>query len=168
MAGERLARLEFLYRQSEGAIGRREWALASLAPTAILVVTTLIWLAIKPDAPRDLSRQGLFDLGVFAAFVYLPIFTFAVILAAVMQYFVSAKRFADRGEPPALAGLAPLSLLVAGAAHWYQPRSEGYAPAWVPILFDVVAAAAVLWSVWDLGFGASRSESANRKAPNAL
>ena len=57
--------------------------------------------------------------------------------------------------PPALAGLAPLSLLIAGAAHWYQPRSEGLAPAWVPIVFDALAAVAILWTIAELGFGAS-------------
>ena len=69
------------------------------------------------------------------------------------EYFVSAKRFADRGKPPALAGLAPFSLLLAGAAHWYQPRSEGTMPAGLAYAFDAVAIAIVAWNVIELGFG---------------
>ena len=60
--------------------------------------------------------------------VYFIVYSFALIFCAVAEYFVSAKRFADRGKPPALAGLAPFSLLLAGAAHWFQPRSEGAMP----------------------------------------
>ncbi|HYA73787.1 MAG TPA: hypothetical protein VEF36_11585, partial [Roseiarcus sp.] len=81
---------------------------------------------------------------------------FALILCAVAEYFVSAKRFADRGKPPALAGLAPFSLLLAGAAHWYQPRSEGAMPLGIAYVFDAIAIAIVAWNVIELGFGESR------------
>jgi uncharacterized membrane protein YhaH (DUF805 family) len=151
-----IGRFSFLYRQGEGFLSPREWVLASLPPTALLVAMTLIWLAIAPAGPRDLATQGFFDAKVFAAFVYLPFFTLAIFLCAAAQYFVSAKRLADRGMPPALAGLAPLSLLLAGAAHWYQPRSEGLSPAWIPLVFDALAVLAILWTIAELGFGASK------------
>jgi len=149
-------RFSFLYRQGEGYLTPREWVLASLPPIAILVLMTVIWFSIAPSGPRDLATQEFFDPRVFAAFVYLPIYTLAIFLCAAAQYFVSAKRFADRAMPRSLAGIAPLSILVAGAAHWYQPRSEGLAPAWVPLAFDALALLAISWTIAELGFGASR------------
>ena len=74
-----------------------------------------------------------------ATHAYFLVYAFALILCAVAEYFVSAKRFADRGKPPALAGLAPFSLLLAGAAHWYQPRSEGTMPEGLVYVFDALA-----------------------------
>jgi hypothetical protein len=153
-------RFSFLYRQGEGFLSPREWVLASLPPTTILVVMALAWVALAPTGPRDLATQGFFNPEIFAAFVYLPIFTLAVFLCAAAQYFVSAKRFADRGMPPSLAGIAPLSVLLAAAAHWYQPRSEGLAPAWTPLAFDALAVVAILWTIAELGFGASRRPNA--------
>jgi hypothetical protein len=74
----------------------------------------------------------------------------------VAEYFVSAKRIADRGRPPSLAGLLPFSLLLAGAAHWYQPRSEGTMPAAIVYVFDALAIAILAWNIVELGFGPSR------------
>ena len=68
------------------------------------------------------------------------------------QYFVSAKRFDDLGKPPALAGLAPFALLVAGAAAWFQPRSEGAMPAWGVWPFYALAAGVIVWNIVELGF----------------
>ena len=145
------ARLNFLYRRREGTIGRREWALASLPPTLILVALTLIWIAIMPREERDPS-QGLVDLGVAARYLYLVVYAFIVLLCAVAQYFVSAKRFTDLGRPPALAGAAPFAIFFAAAANWYEPRSEGLAPHWLTLLIDAVAIALVLWTIAELGF----------------
>ena len=147
----------FLYRQSEGVLDRATWARASVAPVGAALVMTAIWLVIAPDAPRDLAREPLIVLSVVAKHLYFIVYSFALIICAVAEYFVSAKRFADRGRPPALAGLLPFSLLLAGAANWYQPRSEGTMPAALTYLFDAVAIAIVLWNVVELGFGASRA-----------
>lgn len=145
-------RFRFLYRQGEGAIDRREWRLASWPPIAIALAMTFVWLVIAPRQARDLSREGLIDLRVIATYAYLIVYAFALLLCAVAEYFVSAKRFADRGKPPALAGLAPFSLFLAAAANWYQPRSEGTMPLWLAWLFDVIALAILVWSVAELGF----------------
>ena len=149
-------RFRFLYRQAEGVIDRRAWARASLAPAAIALAMTAIWLAIAPTGPRDLGRESLFDPLVAAVHLYFLVYAFALILCAVAEYFVSAKRFADRGKPPALAGLLPFSLLVAGAADWYQPRSEGTMPEGFVYVFAALAVAIVAWNGIELGFGASR------------
>ncbi|MGA2485801.1 MAG: hypothetical protein ABSF49_07415, partial [Roseiarcus sp.] len=111
----RAARFRFLYRESEGFVGGREWALASLAPVGIALVLTIVAYAIAPEAPRDLAHEAFIDPLVVARHAYLIVYSFALILCAVAEYFLSAKRFADRGRPPALAGLAPFSLLVAAA-----------------------------------------------------
>lgn len=150
------ARFRFLYRESEGTIGGREWALASLGPVGIALILTLIAVAVAPEAPRDLAREAFIDPLVVARHACLIVYAFALILCAVAEYFVSAKRFADRGKPPALAGLAPFALLIAGAAYWYQPRSEGTMPEGLVTAFAGLAAAIIAWNVIELGFGASR------------
>ena len=122
----------------------------------IALVLTLVAFAVAPNAPRDLAREAFIDPLVVARHAYLIVYAFALILCAVAEYFVSAKRFADRGKPPALAGLAPFSLLVAGAAYWYQPRSEGTMPEGLVYVFAALAVAIVAWNVIELGFGASR------------
>jgi hypothetical protein len=149
-------RFRFLYRQAEGVIDRGAWARASLPPVAIALAMTAIWLVIAPSGPRDLAREAFIDAFVVATHVYFLVYSFALILCAVAEYFVSAKRFADRGKSPALAGLAPFSLLLAGAAHWYQPRSEGAMPLGIAYVFDAIAIAIVAWNVIELGFGESR------------
>ena len=151
-------RLNFLYRRADGAIGRREWALASLAPTLVIIVLSLIWAAIMPRQARDLS-QGLIDFGVAARYLYLVAYAFIVLICAVAQYFVSAKRFIDLGRPPALAGIAPFALFFAAAANWYEPRSEGLAPHWAILALDAIAIAAVVWNIAELGFVKGRSAS---------
>jgi uncharacterized membrane protein YhaH (DUF805 family) len=155
MAAWTTSDLTFLYRRKEGAIGRRDWILASIPPNLIVVALTLVWMVIMPRTARDPS-QGLVDLGVAARYLYLILYAFVVLICAVAQYFVSAKRFADLGKPAALAGVAPFAIFFAAAAHWYAPRSEGWAPFWLVILFDLVAIGAVVWNITELGFMARR------------
>jgi uncharacterized membrane protein YhaH (DUF805 family) len=152
----RSERFRFLYRQGEGTINRREFWAASWPPCGIALAMTLVWIVIAPRQARDLSHEALLDLGVVATYAYLIIYAFALLLCAVAEYFVSAKRFADRGKPPALAGLAPFSLFLAGAANWYQPRSEGTMPLWLAWLFDAIALAILVWTVAELGFAEGR------------
>ena len=152
----RAARFRFLYRDGEGFVGAGEWARASVGPVGIALALTVVAFAIAPNAPRDLAHEAFIDPLTVARHAYLIVYAFALILCAVAEYFVSAKRFADRGRPPALAGLAPFSLLVAGAAYWYQPRSEGTAPEGLVYFFAAVAVAIIAWNVIELGFGASR------------
>jgi uncharacterized membrane protein YhaH (DUF805 family) len=146
----------FLYRQAEGVIDRATWIRASVPPVAIgLALTAVAWW-ITPDRPRDLSTQAFIDTAIVARNVYFLAYAFVLMICAVAEYFVSAKRFADRGLPGALAGLAPFALLLAGAANWYQPRSEGSMPEAAAWGFDAVAVGIVVWSVVELGVRASR------------
>jgi len=150
------ANFRFLYRQAEGVIDAPTWLRASFPPVAIALGLLAIALLIAPDQPRDLATQPFLDARVIATHVYFLICAFAVLICAVAEYFVSAKRFTDRGKPAALAGLAPFALLLAGAAHWYQPRSEGTMPEALTYMFYAVAAGILAWNVIELGFGASR------------
>jgi uncharacterized membrane protein YhaH (DUF805 family) len=147
----------FLYRQTDGVIDRATWARASIGPLGIAFALTLIAWVVAPNQPRDLGSQPFFSLGLVLAHAYLIFYGFALFVCAVAEYFVSAKRFRDRGRPAELAGLAPFALLLAAAAHWYQPRSEGSMPEWATTVFDVVALAVILWTVAELAFGAERT-----------
>jgi uncharacterized membrane protein YhaH (DUF805 family) len=150
-------RFRFLYRQTEGVIDRATWVRASLGPLGIAFVLTVIAWLVAPNQPRDLGSQSFFTFGLALAHAYLILYGFALFVCAVAEYFVSAKRFRDRGKPAELAGLAPFALLLAGAAHWFQPRSEGAMPEWATTVFDVAAAAVILWTVAELAFGARMS-----------
>jgi len=142
----------FLYRQTEGVIDRATWARASVGPVAVALALTAVAWAIAPDTPRDLATQAFIDPTMIAIHVYYIAYAFALMLCAVAEYFVSAKRFADRGKPGAFAGFAPFTLLLAGAAHWFQPRSEGSMPGWLTHVFDFVAIGVIVWNAWELGF----------------
>jgi uncharacterized membrane protein YhaH (DUF805 family) len=147
----------FLYREDQGTIGPATWVRASALPIGLALVLTLIAWLVAPREPRNLAVQPFFSLSIVAVHVYFIAYSFALILLAVMQYFLSAKRFRDLGRAPALAGLAPFALLLTGAAIWFQPRSEGLMPAWAVWPFVAFAAAVVLWSVAELGFGKRRN-----------
>jgi tellurite resistance protein TehA-like permease len=152
----RAERFRFLYREAEGFVDRDVWRRASLPPVGIALGMTIVWLAIAPSGPRDLTHEAFIDLRVVATHLYALVYSFALVFCAVAEYFLSAKRFADRGKPAALAGLAPLSLLLAGAANWFQPRSEGTMPESLVYLFDGIAILILAWNVIELGFGESR------------
>jgi len=145
----------FLYREAEGAIGPGLWARASALPVGVALALSLLAWIVAPG-PRDLGSQPFFSLTIVAVHAYLLVYGFALMLLAVMQYFVSAKRFNDLGLPPALAGLAPFALLLAGAAAWFQPRSEGLLPGWGVWPFYALAVGVVVWNVAALGFSPRR------------
>ena len=141
----------FLYREADRPIGPGLWARASALPVGIaLALTALAW-ALAPG-PRDLATQPFISVSIVAVYSYLLVYGFALILLAVMQYFVSAKRFLDLGKAPGWAGLAPFALLVAGAAVWFQPRSEGLMPGWAVYPIYALAAGILVWNVAELGF----------------
>ncbi len=150
------SRFRFLYRQTEGTIDASTWARASAPVIAIVLALTLVAWWIAPSQPRDLASQGFATPAIVATHAYFIAYAFALLICAVAEYFVSAKRFNDLGRPAALAGLAPFALLLAGAAHWFQPRSEGAMPEALTYVFDAVALAALAWSAFELGFGASQ------------
>ena len=152
--GERPGGFAFLYRQSEGTIGAGAWARAAWPPLAIALAIIAAWAWFGPSPPRPLTEAELragagasaliFTIGFSLASV---LSIFAIVLLAVAEYFVSGKRFRDLGLPSGLAGLAPMALLLAGAAHWYAARSGDVAAAFAPYVFDAIAAAVCAWTV---------------------
>jgi uncharacterized membrane protein YhaH (DUF805 family) len=141
----------FLYREAEGTIGPGLWARASAWTVGVaLALSALAW-AVAPG-PRDLKTQPFISVSIVAVHAYLLFFGFALIVLAVAQYFVSAKRFNDLRMSPAWAGLAPFAILLAGAVTWYQPRSEGVMAAWAVWPFYLFAIAVVAWNIAALGF----------------
>ena len=83
----------------------------------------------------------------------LAVYAFAMILAAVCYYNVSAKRFRDRGRRGLWASVLPLAVLLTGALDWFIPRSLGDVPAWWGAVALVVLLVLAVWNVLDLGFG---------------
>jgi uncharacterized membrane protein YhaH (DUF805 family) len=148
----------FLYRSDVGRIDRATWWRGTLLLGGPLVLFMIGWSLLSPLAHRGLDERGLVDLPTLAAYFYLLLYAFAVLLIAVCFYNLSAKRWHDRGRPGGLAGIIPLSLLVAGAAHWLVPRSEDTLPIWIAFALDAVALAAVIWTAVELGCLDTRPE----------
>jgi uncharacterized membrane protein YhaH (DUF805 family) len=153
-------RFRFLYRQGEGTINRTEFWQASWPPVAVAGALMLSLFLIAPSEANDLPLVD--GIRVTAAFVYLMFCLFALFLCVISQYFVSAKRFADRGKPPALAGLAPFANFLAGAASWRQPGSVGVMPMWATQALDAAALVIAVWTIAELGFMAGKPRSAQR------
>ena len=142
----------FLFRQDRGTIGRAIWWRWTMVLGLILGVLSGIWQALSPYANRTVAAgDRLFDPMVFAAFAYLLVFAFAVILIGVCHYNLSAKRWRDRGRIGGLAGLLPLAILFTAAAHWLQPRVSEVMPGWTVSICDVILLAVIVWNVIELG-----------------
>jgi uncharacterized membrane protein YhaH (DUF805 family) len=158
------AAIRFLFQSYEGSVDRRAWWSGTLMLAAILIPLTLIWLFISPATHRDLSTPELLNAGALAAFIYLVIFAFAVILIAVSWTNLSAKRFRAVGRPAALAGALPFAGLIDGAAHWFQLRAADVFPGWAVLIFDVALVAVGLWSFYELGVTTASHRSNSPRA----
>jgi uncharacterized membrane protein YhaH (DUF805 family) len=141
----------FLFRSDEGRIGRTTWWRGTALLAGPLLLFTIGWAALSPFAHRGLDERGLIDLPTLAAYVYLLLYAFAILLIAVSFYNLCAKRWRDRGRPASLAGLLPFAVLIAGAAHWLVPRSEGQVPISIAIALDLLALAVAAWALIELG-----------------
>ena len=151
----------FLFRTDQGVIDAKTWLRGTVLIVVVLAVLTVIWRLAAPYAQHDLDSAPLFSLPTLLAYVYLLFFSFAVILGAICHYNLSAKRWRDRGRPPSLAGLLPVLALLAGSAHWLQPRVSEVMPVGYVVGIDALLAAVALWSIVELGFFPA-STSANR------
>ena len=148
----------FLYRTDRGRIDRATWWRGIVPLVAIGAVMTGAWLLVRPYTHHDLATSPFLAAPTILAFLYLAIFSFAVILIAVCSYNLSAKRFRDRGRHGSLAAVLPLAAFCAGALIWFIPRSFGEVPGWASPLSLLVVAAIAAWNVWDLGFGPTLGE----------
>lgn len=147
-------RIRFLYRTDEGRVDRATWARGAGALGAILAPFMLIWLALAPYAAHDLSTSPLFVPMTAVAYAYVILYAFVVLLVAISFVNLSAKRFRDLGRAPplGLASLVPFAALIAGAAHWLQPRVAEVMPIYWVWGADAALVAAIGWTIYELGF----------------
>ncbi len=149
--------MRFLFRTDQGRIGAKTWWAGSLGLAAILAVLTAVDVLLMPYRQHDLAKTPFFDGAVIAAYVYVIVYVFALILIAICFYNLSAKRWRDRAKPAALAGLLPFVALLAGAAHWLYPQMNGEVPAWSLIAIDAAFVIILIWTVIELGAMPPRS-----------
>lgn len=141
----------FLFRTDRGRIDRATWWRGTLPLAALAAAGTLGWRALSPYAHHDLSDSAFIAPLTIAAYFYLLVYAFALLLIGVCEYNLSAKRFRDRGLPAALAAALPLSLLFGAALIWFIPQSFDTIPAWAgPVTIALMLAVAV-WNVVELG-----------------
>ena len=150
------AGLRFLYRSEEGVIDRRVWWLGAMPLAAVLFAMTMIWLALEPYAKRGLDERAFLDPMTLAAYIYLAIFAFAVLLITVCFVMLSMKRLRDRGRPSGLAGALPLMALLAGAANWLEPQVNVPLVTTLATLSWIALAAALVWTIVEMGVLAGR------------
>lgn len=141
----------FLFRTDKGVVNREVWWLGTAVIGALVTVATLVWTLVAPLATSDLSRRGLVDPTALAVYLYLMVYAFAVLIAGICWYNLSAKRFRDRGLSPSLAGLPLVLALFAGALHWLQPRVADTLPGWSTLVLDSGLLIVILWTVYELG-----------------
>ena len=147
----------FLFRTDQGVIDRATWRKGMAVVLVPILALSAVWIALEPSAMRGPDLASGFDPWTAIAFLYLLLYSFAVIIAAICFYNLSAKRFRARGRPAALAGLLPFSLFVTGAAFWLTPRSEGYVSPAFAYLLAALTLAIIVWTVSDLGLAADRA-----------
>lgn len=143
----------FLYREDRGRIARAVWWRATVPLAVLIGLATAGWIAVRPYAVHDLATQPFIDGATVGAYVYLSLYTFGLILAAVCFYNVSAKRFRDRGRPGRWAAVLPLAAFLTGALVWFIPQSFGEVPDWAGRVAEVALLVVVAWTVVDLGVG---------------
>lgn len=144
--------LRFLYRSDEGVLSRAAWWSGLVPLASLLVVLTVIWLLLAPWGQRGLDQRAFLDPRTIVTYLYLMLYTFAVILIAICYTNLSAKRFRARARPAGLAGLLPLAALFSGAAHWLYPRVAEVMPYWTVVACDMALIGVIVWHVADLGF----------------
>ncbi|WP_457796000.1 DUF805 domain-containing protein [Methylocystis sp. S23] len=151
-------RIRFLYRTEQGRIDRATWAKGAGALAAAIAPFMLVWIFLSPYTAHDLATDPFFAPMTAVAYAFVLLYAFAILLAAVSYVNLSAKRFRDLGRewPVALAGLAPLFALVAGATHWLQPRVAEVMPVYWVWGVDAALAGVIGWTVFELGFRESR------------
>lgn len=155
-------RIAFLYRTEQGRVDRTTWVRGAAGLAAVLAPLTLIWLALSPYTEHDLAKTPFFVWQTVAAYAYLAVYALAVLLISASWVNLSAKRFRALGRPAplGLAGMLPLAALLAGAAHWLQPRVAEVMPRWYVSIFDVALVAVAAWSLLELGYRRGADERA--------
>lgn len=143
--------LRFLYRSEDGEIGRRLWWLGLVPLASLMTAMTFVWLALLPYAGRGLDERAFLDPLTAAAYVFLTLYAFAILLTSVCFVLLSMKRLRARGRPVGLAGLPPLAALLTGAAHWLEPQMSGAFPLRAVYACDATLVLILVWAILDMG-----------------
>jgi uncharacterized membrane protein YhaH (DUF805 family) len=152
-------RFRFLFRSDQGRIDPVTWLRGVRTLALVVIPFALGWMMLAPYTDHDITSSPFFVPQTALAYAFAILYAFVVLLVAVSYVNLSAKRFRDRGLSPALglASLAPLAALIAGAAHWLQPRvPEAMALGWVWGV-DAVLIGVVLWTAYELGLQPSKA-----------
>ena len=91
-----------------------------------------------------------------AAFTYVILYAFALILVAVCYTMLTTKRLRDRRRHIGLAGMIPLLILFAASLHFMRGQTPDVIVLPYVVTLDALLAMMVVWTVAELGFGGSR------------
>jgi hypothetical protein len=152
-------RARFLFRTEAGTIDQRTWRFHAGWLAALAVGLTAIWTLLRPYAHHDLATSPFIVPMTIVAFTYLILFSFALILIAISYTMLSMKRLRALGQPTGLAGLVPLLALCAGSLHFLRDQTPDVITLWYVVALDVVLAAVVVATVYDLGFRRAPGEA---------
>ena len=150
------SRARFLFRQEEGTVDAATWRFHAGWLAALAVAMTIGWLLLRPYAHHDLKTEAFIRWITVAAFTYLILYAFALILAAICYTMLSIKRLRDLGRPTSLAGAVPLFVLLAASLHFMRDQTPDVILLGYVIALDLTLAVAVAWTVVELGFRESR------------
>ena len=150
------SRARFLFRQDAGRIDAATWRFHAGWIAAVAVALTVGWLLLRPYAQHDLKTEAFIRWGTVAAFTYVILYAFALILLAICYTMLSIKRLRDIGRPTALAGLVPLFVFLAASLLFIRDQTPDVIVLPYVIALDVVLAIVVAWTVVELGFRDSR------------
>ena len=150
-------RARFLFRSEAGTIDAATWRRHVAWLAALISVLTAFWLMLRPYAHHDLATTPFIAPMTIAAFAYLIVYAFAVLVISISYTMLSMKRLRDRGDPTGLAALLPFLAFCAGCLHFLQAKTPDVISAWFAYGLDGVLVAVVVWTVFQLGFAPGRS-----------
>ena len=145
------ARARFLFRTEAGTIDAATWRFHAAWLAILVVGLSAIWLVLRPYTHHDLATSRLIVPMTIAAFTYLILFSFALLLIAICYTMLSMKRFRALGQPTGLAGLIPLLALLSGALHFLRDQTPDVISIWYVVALDAVLIIAIVATVVDLG-----------------
>ena len=146
------SRARFLFKQEEGTVDAATWRFHAGWLAALAVAMTIGWLLLRPYAHHDLKTEAFIRWITVAAFTYLILYAFALILAAICYTMLSIKRLRDLGRPTGVAGLVPLAVLLVASLHFMREQTPDVILLGYVIALDVALAGVVVWTVIELGF----------------
>ena len=150
------SRARYLFRQENGRIGAATWRFHAGWIAAVTVALTVGWVLLRPYAQHDLKTEAFIRWITVAAFTYLILYAFALILLAICYTMLSIKRLRDLGQPTAFAGLVPLFVFLAACLLFMREQTPDVIVLPYVVALDVALAIVVVWTVVELGFRESR------------